>query len=58
MIEYFGVDFENWLGGFKDQKMSITKSVEIIKNHPLVPSGIKVYGYVMDSYSGKMTKIV
>ncbi len=58
MVEYFGIDFERWLGGFNDLDTSVVKSVETIRNHPLIPSGIQVYGFVIDSYTGKMTKVV
>ncbi|WP_310602784.1 beta-class carbonic anhydrase [Anaerosporobacter sp.] len=58
MIEYCGIDFDSWLGGFKDLDDSINKSVELIRKHPLIPSTIQVYGLVMDSVTGELSQIV
>lgn len=55
MIKYYGVDFEQWLGGFMDLEQSILKSVEMIRNHPLVPAEIQIYGLIIDSQTGKLT---
>lgn len=57
MVEYCGVNFKTWLGGFTDLEDSIEKSVESIKKHPLIPESISVYGLVMDSITGKLTKL-
>lgn len=58
LIKYYGIDFETWLGGFLDLDQSITKSVDIIRNHPLVPDTIKVYGLVIDSVTGALRRVV
>nr|WP_314464982.1 carbonic anhydrase [uncultured Clostridium sp.] len=58
LIKYYGIDFESWLGGFKDLDQSIKKSVELIRNHPLVPEEIRVYGLVIDSVTGELNKVV
>ncbi|MGE4215018.1 MAG: beta-class carbonic anhydrase [Anaerotignaceae bacterium] len=57
LLKYFGVDFDAWLGGFEDLEDSIKKSVELIRTHPLVPDGIKVYGLVIDSVTGELNNI-
>lgn len=57
MIKYCGVDFKSWLGGFEDLEDSINKSVESIKKHPLIPHDISVYGLVIDSVTGELTKL-
>ena len=57
MIKYYGVDFEQWLGGFFDLEQSIMKSVEMIRNHPLVPKEIQIYGLIIDSQTGKLTLV-
>lgn len=57
LLNYLGVDFEAWLGGFKDLEDSIKKSVELVRTHPLVPENINVYGLVIDSVTGELTKI-
>jgi len=55
MIKYYGVDFKQWLGGFQDLEQSILDSVEMIRNHPLVPREIQIYGMIIDSQTGKLT---
>ena len=57
LIKYYGIDFESWLGGFKDLDQSIKKSVELIRNHPLVPEEIRVYGLVIDSVTGELSAV-
>lgn len=57
LIKYYGIDFESWLGGFKDLDQSIKKSVELIRNHPLVPEEIRVYGLVIDSVTGELSQV-
>lgn len=58
MLKYCGIDFDSWLGGFADLDSSIKKSVEVIKRHPLIPEGLKVYGLIIDSATGKLTRVV
>lgn len=57
MIKYCGVDFEKWLSGFESVESSVTESVNFIKSHPLIPDDIKVFGFVMDSITGELTKV-
>ncbi len=57
MIKYYGIDFDSWLTGFMDLDISINKTVELIRKHPLVPEEIKVYGLVIDSLTGELTKV-
>ena len=40
-----------------DQTESIIEDVRRIKDHPLVPSNIPVYGYIFDVKSGKLIEI-
>ena len=40
-----------------DQKQAVIDDVERIRNHPLVPASIPVYGYVYDVKSGKLIEI-
>ncbi len=57
MIKYYGIDFDSWLTGFRDLDISIKKSVELIRKHPLVPKEIMVYGLIIDSVTGELEKI-
>jgi len=40
-----------------DQKQAVIDDVERIRNHPLVPASIPVYGYVYDVKTGKLVEI-
>lgn len=56
-LEYCGIDFNQWLGGFDDVETSVMESVNLLKNHPLIPSHILIKGYIMDSYTGALTAL-
>ena len=57
MIKYCGVNFNEWLRGFESVEISVEKTVEMLRTHPLIPNDIKVSGYVMDSITGEMKVI-
>ncbi len=42
---------------FADLQASVREDVELIKNHPLVASHIKVHGFVFDVKTGKLTAV-
>ena len=49
-------DYIEWLT-IRDQKQAVVDDVERIRNHPLVPRSIPVYGFVYDVHSGKLIEI-
>jgi carbonic anhydrase len=49
-------DFIDWLT-IADQAQSVTADVRRIKEHPLVPAGIPVYGYIYDVKSGRLIEV-
>lgn len=57
MLKYCGIDFEAWLGGFKDLDVSVKNSVELIRNHPLVPESVMVFGLIIDSVTGELREV-
>ena len=57
MISYCGVDINRWLKGFNNIQVSVSETVNLIKNHPLVPNDIKVYGFIIDPKTGKLDKL-
>lgn len=57
MTEYFGIHLEKWLMGFDDVRDAVGNSVTLLKQHPLIPEDVDIYGYVMDSVTGRLTKI-
>ena len=46
----------DWLT-ISDQSRAVVDDVERIRNHPLVPGRIPVYGYVYDVRTGKLVEI-
>lgn len=54
LLSYSGVDLREWLRGFGDVQTSVQKSVEMIRNHPLIPKGVPVHGLVIDPGTGRL----
>ena len=46
----------NWLT-IKTQEESVTEDVKRIRNHPLVPKDIPIYGYIYDVRSGRLIEV-
>jgi carbonic anhydrase len=46
----------DWLT-ISEQAQSVTEDVQRIKNHPLVPSNIPVYGYIYDVKTGRLVEV-
>jgi carbonic anhydrase len=40
-----------------DRQGAVVDDVRRIRNHPLVPAGIPVYGYVYDVRSGRLIEV-
>jgi carbonic anhydrase len=57
-LSYSGINFEKWLHGFDNVSESVEHSVTVIKNHPLMPSGVPVHGLVIDPATGKLDVVV
>ena len=49
-------EFIDWLT-IQDQVKSVTADVRRIRNHPLVPKGIPIYGYIYDVKTGKLVEV-
>jgi carbonic anhydrase len=49
-------DHIDWLT-IRDQKQAVIDDVERIRNHPLVPKTIPIYGFVYDVRSGKLLEV-
>jgi len=57
-LRHAGVDLENWLRGFDSVEHSVRGSVEVIRNHPLLPRDITVHGMIIDSETGRLDLLV
>ncbi|MGT2756411.1 beta-class carbonic anhydrase [Streptococcus ovuberis] len=58
LIQYTGIDFERWLRGFSDVFQSVKHDVNLVKNHPLLPSDVPVHGLVIDPETGALDLVV
>lgn len=52
-----GIDLDHWLEGFHDTEDSVRNTVNTIRNHPLIPQGVNLHGYIIDSVTGKLTEV-
>lgn len=49
-------DFIDWLT-IKNQEESIVADVRRLRNHPLVPGSIPIYGYIYDVKTGRLVEV-
>lgn len=56
-IRHCGIHLDEWLEGFHDTEESVRKTVDCIRNHPLVPGDVNVRGFIIDSVTGELTSI-
>ena len=49
-------EYIEWLT-FKDPSQAVIDDVARIRNHPLVPSSIPIYGFMYDVHSGKLNEV-
>ena len=54
MVKKCGIDLDRWLTGFEDTNEAILDTVDLIRNHPLMPADVRVQGYVIDSVTGEL----
>ena len=57
LMQHCGIDLESWLHGFDKTDEAVLETVDLVKNHPLVPKDVVVKGYIMDSVTGELTPI-
>jgi len=57
LMKHCGIDLNSWLHGFDDTEAAVAETVDLVRNHPLVPKDITVRGYIMDSVTGALTTI-
>lgn len=57
LMRHCGIDLDSWLHGFDDTEKAIQETVDLVRNHPLMPKDVVVRGYIMDSGTGELKKI-
>lgn len=58
IAESEGIDYDSWLGGFPCVHDAVKTSMEILRNHPLIPVGITVEGMIVDPKTGELTRVL
>ena len=58
ILENAGIDLQVWLRGFKDVTESVENSVNVIRNHPLIPENVKIHGLVIHPTTGQLDVVV
>ena len=54
MMRYCGIDFEAWLRGFDCVESSVEETVDLLRNHPLMPKDVVIKGYVINTETGEL----
>ncbi|MBQ0122225.1 MAG: carbonic anhydrase [Bacteroidales bacterium] len=57
LMRHCGINLERWLKGFDDVNTAILETVDLVRNHPLMPKDVNVAGYVMNSQTGELESI-
>ena len=55
LMKYCGIDFEEWLRGFDCVESSVAETVDLLRNHPLMPKDVLIKGYVINTKTGELT---
>lgn len=57
-LEQSGIDLPRWLAGFDTPETGVRGSVNIIRNHPLLPPGLAIHGLMMHPETGKLDLLI
>ncbi len=57
-LKHCGVDLQSWLTGFADVESGVRASVDVVRNHPLLPRDVVVHGLVIHPETGKLELLV
>lgn len=57
LMRHCGIDLDSWLHGFDDTEKAVLETVDLVRNHPLIPKDITVSGFIIDSLTGRLSRI-
>lgn len=57
LMRHCGIDLDKWLHGFDNTEAAVGETVDLIRNHPLMPKDVTVKGYIMDSRTGALAQL-
>lgn len=54
LMRHCGIDLDGWLHGFDDTEEAAKQTADLVSNHPLMPPGITVGAYIINSSTGEL----
>ena len=57
LMRHCGIDLDAWLHGFDDTEAAVLETVDLVRNHPLMPKDVVVKGYIIETHSGEVMPI-
>ncbi|MBG9485509.1 carbonic anhydrase, partial [Bacillus thuringiensis] len=57
-LQHAGIDLSAWLTGFRNVQESVQHSVDMIRQHPLLPPSVPVHGLVIHPQTGHLAVVV
>jgi len=57
LMRHCGIDLNSWLHGFTDTADAVGETVDLIRNHPLMPADVRTAGYILDSDTGALSPL-
>ncbi|MBO9610306.1 MAG: carbonic anhydrase [Paenibacillaceae bacterium] len=57
-LDHSGIDLSRWLTGFDHVQDAVIKSVNIVRNHPLLPNDVKVHGLLIHPDTGQLDLVL
>ena len=57
LMMHCGIDLKSWLHGFEDTHAAVEETIDLVRNHPLIPADVTVKGYIMDSLTGELSAL-
>lgn len=58
LMRHCGIDLDSWLHGFDNTEDAVVETVDLVRNHPLIPADVTVRGFIIDSVTGLLQPVV
>lgn len=57
-LQHAGINLDRWLVGFEKVEDGVAQSVNVVRNHPLLPRDVLVHGLLIHPETGKLDVVV
>ena len=51
-------DLDRWLSGFENNEDDVHATYRALREHPLLPSDVRIHGFVIDIVTGELSRVV